>query len=76
MGNEFKSKGNRSVRSQVDNGVAVLSFENAPYHYMDEVLISMVEEAFDELHARDDVRVILLTNSQPVSLSRITHFPT
>ena len=60
------------VRSQVNNGVAMLSFENAPYHYMDEVLISMIEKAFDELHARDDVRVIVLANSQPGFF--ITHY--
>lgn len=61
-----------AVDVEVSNGVALLSFENGPCHYMDEQLLPMVDDAFDALQRRDDVRVIVLSNAQPGFF--ITHY--
>ena len=64
--------GQPSARTKVHQGVAVLSLSNPPYHYMDEVLIDQVDNAFDALLSRDDVRVIILSNDTPGFF--ITHY--
>lgn len=61
-----------AVTTEINNGIAQLRFDNAPYHYMDEVLLPMLDATFDDLAARDDVRVIVLSNTQPGFF--ITHY--
>ena len=71
-GSKAVDSGARVVESEIRNGVGILFFENAPYHYMDDGLIDMIEQEFDKLHARKNVRVIVLANSKPGFF--ITHY--